>query len=76
MTPNYGCDMTFASPDGTGRTDLLVVEVEGPALGISLTEHQDSGIGLRRVCAEIRDVEAIRTIHKALGAYLERHGRD
>lgn len=68
---NHGCSLELQGPNGE-RVELVTLEVEGPFLGLRLTERE--GLNMRRVGAELRDPEHIRALRDSLTAYLERNG--
>ncbi len=60
------------SPDGK-RVVFMATDVEGSFVGLSITEH--AGLEMRKVGAELHDLDDIQTLRDTLSAFLGRHGR-
>lgn len=71
-TNNRVTVVSLQGVDGRGNVDVMVAEIEGGSLGISMTERD--GINMRRVGAEATDIADILALHNALGQYLHRQG--
>lgn len=65
----FGCTLNVEGPNGE-QVELIAVDVEGQFVGLGLTERQ--GLNMRRVGAELRDLEQVRKLRDCLTAFLER----
>lgn len=66
---NFGCQFDAAG-SGNENVQLWAANVQDEFVGISLTERQ--GFTMRRVCAEVHQIDDIKKLRDVLSAFIDR----